>query len=373
MPCLNEAEGIGGCIKKIKEFFSREKISGEIIVADNDSTDRSKEIARSLGAEVFLETKRGYGAAYLRGLKEAKGKYIIIADSDDSYDFNEMAKFIAPLRQGYDFVMGSRFKGRIAKGAMKTSNRFLGNPVLSWVTRLFFRTTLSDIHCGMRGFTREAFQRMKLKTLGMEFATEMVVSALLNNLKVCEVPITYYPRKGKSKLNPFHDAWRHMRFMLLYCPLWLYFVPGGVGLVFGMGLLLLLVRGPFLFLGHNWDIHFMAIASAISIVSYQVLNLGVFAHTLAIRQGFLKNDAVTQFFSRYFNLERGILLGSVLFFTGLIILGLIVVEWFSSRFGALDKIRESILAVTFLVIGLQTIFSSFFLSLLVLESKEGPA
>ncbi|MBP7217046.1 MAG: glycosyltransferase family 2 protein, partial [Candidatus Omnitrophica bacterium] len=286
------------------------------------------------------------------------------------YDFNEIPLFLEALNKGYDFVMGSRLKGTINKGAMKFSHRFIGNPILTGITRLFFRTTFSDIHCGMRAFTKNAYHTMKLRTLGMEFATEMVVFALMHNLRSCEVPITYYPRKGSSKLSPLHDAWRHLRFMLLYCPLWLYFIPGGLGFGAGFMVLLLLARGPFFFLGHNWDIHGMTIASAFCILSYQVLNIGVFAHTFAIRQGFLKNDASTMFFSRYFNLEKGILLGSIVFISGAVILGLIIAEWFAKRFGALDKIRESILAMTLLVIGLQTIFSSFFLSLLVLERRD---
>ena len=371
MPCLNEEEAIGICIQKIQEVFLREKIKGEVIVADNGSTDRSRQIAESLGAKVVVEPRQGYGAAYLKGLREVAGRFIVIGDSDNSYDFRELNAFLTPLREGYDFVMGSRFKGTIKKGAMHFTNRYIGNPILSWMTRLFFHTSLSDIHCGMRAFTLVAYRTMKLKTLGMEFATEMVVSALLNNLKVCEVPVTYYPRKGESKLSPLHDAWRHIRFMLLYCPLWLYFVPGALGITFGLGALLLLARGPFFFLGHNWDIHFMALASAICILSYQVLTLGVHAHTFAIRQGFLKNDKFTLFVSQHFNLERGILLGALMAASGALILMAIFVKWLLLNFGALYKIRETLLAITLLVIGLQTIFSSFFLSILVLENSEG--
>lgn len=369
LPCLNEEETVGICIKKIKEVFSREHIKGEIIVSDNGSHDRSMEIVRSEGAALVTESKRGYGAAYLRGLKEAKGKYIVIGDSDNTYDFNDIPKFLKLLEDGYDFVMGSRFKGAIKKGAMSWSHRYVGNPILSGICRLFFYTRLSDIHCGMRAFSCEAYRKMRLRTLGMEFATEMVVSALRNNLKVCEIPIDYYPRKGESKLIPLADAWRHIRFMLLFCPVWLYFIPGISGLILGIFLLLLLLKGPFLFLGRYWDIHLMVFASVISILSYQILHLGVYAHTFAIRQGFLKYDAFTLFFKRRFNLEKGIFLGCGIFLIGFTVMLFIFLEWFFKDFGSLYRIRESILAMTLLVIGLQTIFSSFFISLLFLARR----
>jgi glycosyltransferase involved in cell wall biosynthesis len=372
LPCLNEEQTIGECVNKIKEVFAREGIKGEIIVADNGSLDRSAEIARSLGAVVVFESQRGYGAAYLRGLKEAKGKYIVIGDSDNTYDFFDIPKFLTALKQGCDFVIGSRFKGRILKGAMSWSHRYIGNPILSGICRVFFHTRLSDIHCGMRAFTFEAYRRMQLMTSGMEFATEMVVSALMNNLKIQEIPINYHLRKGESKLMPLADAWRHIRFMLLFCPVWLYFVPGMTGFILGMGGLLILARGPFLFLGHYWDIHVMVLTSIVCILSYQVLHLGVYAHTYALRQGFLKYDRLTLFFKRHFNLERGILLGGFFFIFGLGINAFIFIEWLQKHFGALYRIRESILAMTLIVIGLQTVFSSFFISLLFVERKITP-
>ena len=369
LPCLNEEETIGICINKIKEVFIKEDISGEIIVVDNGSNDRSREVAESSGAGVICESQRGYGSAYLRGLGAARGRYIVIGDSDNTYDFGEIPKFLAPLSQGYDFVMGSRFKGKMKKGAMSWSHRYIGNPILSGMCRLFFRTGLSDIHCGMRAFTRDAYQKMKLATLGMEFATEMVVFALMNNLKTCEVPIDYHPRKGKSKLSPLYDAWRHIRFMLLYCPLWLYFIPGLAGFILGLSLMLILLKGPFLFLGRNWDIHVMIFTSVICILSYQILNLGIYAHTFAIRQGFVRYDRLTLFFKRHFNLERGLILGGIIFLIGISVIAFIFIEWFSRHFGALYRIRESILAMTMLIIGIQTMFSSFFISLLFLERK----
>jgi glycosyltransferase involved in cell wall biosynthesis len=370
LPCLNEEEAVGICINKIKEVFARERLKAEIIVADNGSVDRSREIAQREGAKVVLEPKRGYGAAYLRGLQEVKGKYIIIGDSDNTYDFYDIPKFLQPLKEGYDFVMGSRFKGKMQKGAMSWSHRYIGNPIISGIFRLFFRTRISDALCGMRAFTLGAYRKMKLRTLGMEFATEMIVAALQNSFKIQELPVDYHPRGGRSKLKPFSDAWRYIRFMLLYCPLWLYFIPGLIGFILGLFVLLLLLPGPFLFLGHYWDIHPMVFASVICILSYQVLNLGIYAHAFAIEHGFLRYDKFTTlFFQRHFSLERGLILGAILFLTGFSINLLIFIEWFSKHFGALYRIREAILAMTLLVVGLQTIFSSFFISLLFLEKK----
>src|SRR3989338_1827327 len=206
MPCLNEEEALGLCIRKIKKGFEREGIDGEIVVVDNGSTDRSLEIAGSEGVVSLIQHKRGYGAAYLKGFKESRGRYIIMGDSDNSYDFYDIPKFLKALRDGCDMVIGSRFKGHMKKGAMSWSHRYIGNPILSGMCRLFFGTRLSDIHCGMRGLSRQAYKKMKLKTPGMEFATEMVFSALMRGLKISEIPIDYHPRKGESKLNPVYDA-----------------------------------------------------------------------------------------------------------------------------------------------------------------------
>ena len=369
MPCLNEEKGIGLCISKIKEVCARENIRAEIIVCDNGSVDNSVKIAHDLGAHVVVETQPGYGSAYLRGLREAKGDYIIIGDSDNTYDFSDIMRFLKPLRSGVDFVIGSRFKGTIHKGAMPWANRYIGNPVLSGMTRLFFHTRLSDIHSGMRGFSKDAYHKMKLHSCGMEFATEMVVAAITNDLNIQEVPIQYFLRHGSSKLNAFFDGWRHVRFMLMYCPVWLYFVPGVLGFVLGMFLLFLLVGGPILFLGRYWNIHVLVLGSMVSIVSYQLLHMGIYAHMFAVGQGFLKEDRFVLFFERYFNLEKWLLVGFIFFAIGVGINFFILIEWFSNNFGALYRIRESILSTTLLVIGLQTMFSSFFISLLLLKKK----
>ena len=369
MPCLNEEKTIGICIEKIKEVFKRENIKGEIIVVDNGSTDNSKKIAKDSGAIVLLEKRKGYGSAYLCGLSHAKGKYIIMADSDNTYDFSDIPKFLEKLKEGYDFVIGSRFKGKIAKGAMHWSHRYIGNPILSFMCRLFFHTNLSDIHCGMRAFTYEAYQKMRLITLGMEFATEMVVSSIMNNLKITEVSINYYPRVGESKLRAFKDAYRHIRFMLMYCPMWLYFFPGIFGFLFGMLILVRLLFGAVLFLGHKWDIHLMILGSTLTILSYQIIHLGIYAHTYGVKGGFLKKDNFIEFLQKHFNLEKGLIVGFIFFLIGILINLFIFFEWITKQFGALYRIRESVFALTFIIIGLQTIFSSFFISLLFVERK----
>jgi hypothetical protein len=286
-----------------------------------------------------------------------------MGDSDNTYDFNDIPIFLKALKDGCDFVIGSRFKGMIHHGAMPWVNRYIGNPILSGMTRLFFHTNLSDIHCGMRAFSRAAYQKMRLHTLGMEFATEMVVAAITNNLKIREVPIHYFLRQGSSKLKAFSDAWRHIRFMFIYCPVWLYFVPGLMGSVAGMFLLLLLTGGPVLFLGHYWDIHVLVLGSMLSILSYQLIHMGIYAHMFAVGRGFLKEDRVVSFFKRHFNLEKWLLGGFILFALGVGINLFILAEWFSHDFGALYRIRESILSTTLLVNGLQTMFSSFCISL----------
>jgi hypothetical protein len=369
MPCLNEEHGVGLCVEKARAALERAGITGEVIVVDNGSVDRSRDAARKAGATVIEEPRRGYGAAYLCGMRHARGRYIVMGDSDNSYDFGDIVRFLAPLKQGADLVMGSRFKGTIRKGAMPWTHRYIGNPVLSFMTRLFFSTSLSDIHCGMRALTRESFHRMRLTTLGMEFATEMVVAALTNRMRICEVPIHYHPRQGRSKLRALFDAWRHIRFMLLFCPVWLYLVPGMLGFALGTLVQLMLVTGPVEFLGHRWDTHFMAVASVLSIMSYQIVNMGVFAHTFAIRQGFIKVDAVTGFFQRHFSLEKGLVLGGVAAALGTAIIAVIVGEWLGKQFGAMARMRELIVAMTLMVIGVQTVFSSFLISMLFLERK----
>ncbi|MBN2120765.1 MAG: glycosyltransferase family 2 protein [Candidatus Omnitrophica bacterium] len=367
LPCLNEEEGIRVCIEKAKKVFSEQNIEAEIVVVDNGSTDKSPQIASELGARVISQPVRGYGAAYIEGLRQAKGKYIIIADADDTYDLGEIPKFLKFLRQGYEFVIGDRFKGKMYDKSMPWANRYIGNPILSGLCRLFFGVRFSDIHCGMRGFTKEAYQKMNLKCLGMEFATEMVMEALQKKLRQTEIPIDYYPRKGDSKLRRLPDAWRHMRFMFIFCPTWLYFSPGLFIAGFGLLVLTLILQGPFLFLGREWDIHMMVFGSLLSILGWYILNLGVYAKTFAARQGYLPYDPIMRFLSEKFKLELGILIGAIIFAIGLGVNISIFLEWWQKSFGALYRIREAIFAMTFMILGLQTVFSSFFVSLLLIK------
>jgi len=364
IPCLNEEKAIGVCLDKIQDVFAKKKYIGEVIVVDNGSTDKSAEIAKAKGANVVREEKRGYGSAYLTGLKNAQGKYILMGDADNTYDFNDIPKFMDLLEKGYDLVMGSRFKGKIHKEAMPWANRYIGNPILSGMCRLFFHTSLSDIHCGMRALSRDAYSKMNLQCLGMEFATEMVVEALNKHLNTAEVSIDYYPRHGDSKLNPLQDAWRHIRFMFLFCPTWLYFVPGLVMGLLGLLILFILVKGPFLLFGHYWDIHMMVLGALLSILGYQIINMGLQAKMLAFEQGYLKGDSLINNIKQHFSLEIEIVFGLVMFLIGLIINIFIFIEWWHNAFGPLYRIRESIFAMTFMILGLQTIFSSFFLSFL---------
>ncbi len=367
IPCLNEELTIAGCVGKALRFFTENRVSGEVIVVDNGSTDHSFQNAAAAGARVVVESVPGYGSAYLRGFKEARGKYLVMGDGDDTYDFSRLELFLEPLKKGCDFVMGSRFKGKIQKGAMPWANRYLGNPFLTGLYRLFFRTGLSDIHCGMRSFTQKAYQKLNLHCLGMEFASEMVMEALLKKLKILEVPIDYSKRKGISKLSPVKDAWRHLRFMLLFCPTWLYMVPGAVLSGFGFLVMLLLMSGPVNFLGHAWDIHMFILAAFLGVLGYQIINTGLYAKLFAIKQGYLDEEPALHWFAKYFKLEIGLLAGAALFFLGLALNTSIFVEWWQNSFGALYRIRESVAAMIFMILGLQTIFSSFFLSLLAIR------
>ncbi|MEW6008119.1 MAG: glycosyltransferase family 2 protein [Candidatus Omnitrophota bacterium] len=368
-PCLNEAETVKECIDKSFAVLKNLGVSGEVIVIDNGSTDNSYEIAKSTDARVVKELRRGYGSAYLRGFQEARGKYLVMADMDNSYDISQIPEFVKELKDGYDFVIGSRFKGKILSGAMPWTNRYIGNPILSFILRLFFHTQISDAHCGMRAITKEAYQRLSLHTTGMEFASEMIVSALREKLNIKEIPITYWPRKGKSKLNPIKDAWRHMRFMLLYSPTYLFLIPGLILAFLGVIVLIVLLPGPFYIAGHGFDMHMMTVGALAAILGLQVLSLGLYAKTYSFFEGFVKNDKTLFFILRFFNLEKGILLGIVIFSIGLIANIRIIIKWIAVNFGALDKERLALFGITFMIIGVQVIFSSFFLSLLTIRKK----
>jgi len=364
MPCLNEETTVGICIQKAKAALKKMGVQGEIIVADNGSTDASIEIAKSLGAKVVHQPIRGYGAAYLAGIAVAGGKYIVIGDSDDTYDFSELDQFVQPLKEGYDLVMGSRFSGEILPSAMPWLHQYIGNPVLTGILNVLFKAGVSDTHCGMRAFTKEAYLKMELKTTGMEFASEMVIKAAKAGLTITEVPITYYPRKGESKLNSFRDGWRHLRFMLLLSPTHLFLIPGFILFLIGFIGTLLLLPGPLKIGGHAYDVHVMTLTSLLALLGFQVILLGLFARTYAIVSGLEKKDKLIEFLFLHFSLEKGLLLGAASFALGFIADGWIAYKWINSGFGALNEVRTALFALLLMALGVSLIFSSFFLSIL---------
>jgi glycosyltransferase involved in cell wall biosynthesis len=378
LPCLNEEETIEACIRKAKNAFAGEKVEGEVIVVDNGSTDKSVEIAQKAGAKVIYEPVKGYGSALRRGIEEAQGKYIAMGDADDTYDYGEIPKFLKLLHQGYDLVMGSRFKGKILPGAMTWTHRYIGNPILSGMLRIFFGTSVSDSHCGLRAFSKEAYRKMDLHTTGMEFASEMVIHSLKKKLKITEIPITYHPRKGETKLEGFRDAWRHTRFMLLYSPNFMFLLPGAVIFTVGMLLTLRFLYGPVNFAGRNWDIHVMVFMGMLTILGWQIFLTGLTAKIYAHQIG-LEESYFTKWVLSFFTLERAIVLGLFFCAAGLGVIIYILALWIKGNFGfglALPgeggwaQIKTALVAMIFLVIGIQTIFSAFLTSMLQIKYSE---
>lgn len=365
LPCLNEEDAIGSCIESIQEVIDRQHLDAEILVVDNASTDRTAEIAREHGARVVYQPVRGYGNAYLKGFAQARGRYIVMADADNTYDFNEIEAFVEPLRQGYDLVIGNRFSGRMAKGAMTWSHRYIGNPILSGLLNLFFHTGVRDAHCGMRALKIEAYQGMRLQAGGMEFASEMVINAAKAGLAITELPIAYHPRVGKTKLRTMRDGWRHLRFLLLYSPAHLFLIPGMALLLIGLLVLSLLLPGPFPLFGHRWDIHTMILASVIALIGGEIISLGLFARFFSLTEELDgERDRLLGWLTKQFSLERGLLIGGLIFGVGLVIDSVILVEWISQHMGPLDAVRPAIYATTLIAIGVQIMFGSFFLSFL---------
>jgi len=361
IPTLDEEDSIGICIEKIKKIFEG-KIRGEIIVADN-SVDRTAEIASSKGAKVVTPDKRGYGYAYLYAFKYAKGKHIVIGDGDNTYDFSEIPKLLEPLENGAaDIVMGSRFKGEIKKGAMPWLHRYIGNPVLTGFLNLFFNAGISDAHCGFRALKKEALERMNLKSSGMEFASEMVIEAVRQKMRIEEVPITYYPRGGESKLSSFSDGWRHLKYMLLFSPSYLYFIPGLA--LFLFGLLVLLLSYFHVNVGFTPGIHSMIVGSLAVIVGYQILCLGLFAGIYGRKHNLFDSDRLTEFIFEHVSLERGATVGLAIFLGGFAYSLHLFINWMSSGYTELPMRGQDMIGFTLLVIGLQTIFFSFFFSMI---------
>lgn len=368
MPCLNEEASVGLCVEKALATMAGLGISGEVVVVDNGSTDHSIEVAKNAGARVVFQPVRGYGSAYLKGISEAAGQFIVMGDADNTYDFGQIGDFLEPLRRGADLVMGSRFKGQILDGAMPWTHRYLGNPVLSGILRMFFQTKISDAHCGMRSFTKAAYEKMKLRSVGMEFASEMVVAALREKLCVEEIPITYHPRIGESKLNPLSDAWRHLRFMLLFSPSYLFLLPGSLAMIFGAALFALSYRAlPIL--GHRLDYHFLIFGGLLANLGMQVVLLDLVAKAYGLTVERVNTGRLVIKLYQKFTLERGIALGAVLFAAGLGVNIYIFSQWLAADFGQLSMLRPAVLAMTLMIFGLQIIFSSFLVALFRLESR----
>jgi glycosyltransferase involved in cell wall biosynthesis len=367
MPCLNEEETIGACVEKAMKGIALSGMPGEVIVADNGSTDLSIEIAKKLGAIVVNVNEKGYGNAYKGGLAKAQGKYIIMGDSDDTYDFSDIAPFISKLKEGYDLIVGSRLKGDIKKGAMPFLHRYVGTPVIAFLLNLFFKTGISDPNGGMRGLTKEALEKMSLQSGGMEFASEMIINASREGLKITEVPIPYYARKGESKLNTFRDGWRHLRFMLFFAPTYLFLIPGFFIFILGITLLLITLPGPFKFGALKMDIHFQVLGSALAILGSQTISTGLFAKCYAYTEGYEAKDRFINIFLKLFTLERGIYIGVSLFLAGLLVNSYILLKWVNSGFGALSEVRTAMLGLTLVILGVQAFFSSFFISILILK------
>ena len=364
MPCLNEAATVATCIGKARAALAAAGLDGEVVVADNGSADGSPALAAAAGARVVSAPVRGYGAAYLAGLDAARGTYLVLGDADDTYDFGAVPEFVAALKAGDDVVLGSRFRGRILPGAMPWLHRYVGNPVLSGILSLFFGARISDAHCGLRAMTRAALERMRLRSTGMEFASEMVAVALRHGLRVAEIPITYYPRGGESKLRSFRDGWRHLRFMLLLSPTPLFLVPGVLAGLLGLLGLFALLPGPVHVGSLMFDYHFMFVASALAILGVQLVFLGLAAKTYASAALPERRDPWVDFLDRRFTLERGLLVGLSLAAAGLGINAWILSAWLAAGRGQLFAVRPALLGLSLIVIGAQIVFGSFFISVL---------
>jgi glycosyltransferase involved in cell wall biosynthesis len=374
MPCLDEVETLATCIAMARQAIEKGGYSAEIIVADNGSSDGSQLVARELGVRVVDVHRKGYGSALIAGIDAAGGRFVVMGDADASYDFSTIAPLIAKLREGYDLVVGNRFLGGIQPGAMPWSHQWFGNPVLTRISRIFFHAPVGDTHCGLRALTKEAYGRMRLRATGMEFASEMVIKASLKGMRITEVPVVLHPdgRTRPPHLRTWRDGWRHLRFMLLFSPRWLFLYPGLALLIGGFVLSALLVAGPLRIGGVRLDIHTLLIAGFLSLLGYQLVLFAVFTKMFAIREGFHPPHPALQTLLRYITLEVGLLAGALMALGGLVALILAVVSWQSVGFGNLNPsttMREVIPAVVLLALGTQTIFASFFISILAIERE----
>ncbi len=377
IPCLNERETIGACVRKARAAFAELGIEGEVVVSDNGSTDGSDEIACREGARVVRATARGYGSAYLVGFREARGRVFVMGDADDTYDFSRLGDFLAYIDEGYEFVNGSRLKGKIMPGSMPWLHRYFGNPLLSGLINALFHTGFSDAYCGMRAFTREAYERVRPRSTGMEFALEMLINAAKAGLRCTELPIVYHERLGESKLHSLKDGWRSLRFMLLYSPTHLFLLPGLSGLLLGLSVMLVMLFTTPVIAGHSLGPHTMLLGAMLTILGVQVLAIGLLARTYSLAERFETEDRLVAGFYRRFKLETGLLLGAIIGAAGLLVYLALLVQWWRSGFGPLFEERPAIAALAAVVVGAQIISCSFFGSLLGLKKAElqdcGPA
>jgi glycosyltransferase involved in cell wall biosynthesis len=367
IPCLNEANSVGACVDKAYSAFGVHNLMGEVIVADNGSTDGSIEIAESRGARVVRVEQQGYGAALQEGIRAARGRFIIMGDADESYDFSEIPQFLEKWREGYDVVMGNRFQGGIRPGAMPWHHRYIGNPGLTALLNLFFRTGIGDSHCGMRGFSRAVFDQMDVRSTGMEFASEFVIKAKQLGARISEVPVTLWPdKRGRPPhLRSFRDGWRHLRFMLLYAPNWLFLLPGALLVVVGLALVFWLLPGPrSVAPGVTLDLHTMIFGVIFTLLGAQILSIGAFAKVFSYAERFDRRSVSLRRLLRRVTLESGLLLGGVLFLVGFTGCAWITWRWAASGFGPLYEVREVLFWSMWLFLGVQVIFSSFFLSMM---------
>jgi glycosyltransferase involved in cell wall biosynthesis len=367
IPCLNEEQNIEECVSRASAVLSANQIPGEIIVSDNDSEDDSARLAAAAGAIVVHEPERGYGSAYLAGFAAARGRFIVMADADLTYDFEEIPRFLAELEKGADMVIGNRMKN-IHPGAMPWHHRYIGNPLLSGFLNLLFRTGVDDAHCGMRALRRDVLPRLDLRTTGMEFASEMVIRAAKEHLVLTQFPIEYHPRGGDSKLSSFRDGWRHLRFLLVHSPNHLFIAPGTVMAVLGALVELVVITHLGIF-GREWDIHALIGGALLAIVGTQVVALGICAHAYATYFMGEKDRWFDRMRAR-FTLEHGLALGGVLLLAGLIVGAFIAIDWLDHGFGRLADENLAVLAATLIIVGIQIFFSSFLLSILGLRRRR---
>lgn len=375
MPCLNEEETLASCISKAKQSINRNQLNAEIVVADNGSTDNSVQIAKKYGARVIHVPEKGYGITLYKGITLSEGKYIIMGDSDDSYDFSDLNNFIAQLRSGVDLVMGNRFSGGIKPGAMPFLHRYLGNPVLSFLGKLFFKIPVGDFHCGLRGMNKESILKIGLCTTGMEFASEMIIKANFCHLKITEVPVILYPdgRTGTSHLNTWKDGWRHLRFLLLFSPHWLFLYPGLFFIIAGVITTSRIFYGPIEIGSVKFDIHTMLYSAMLIIIGFQVVSFYIYSRIYALRIGLYPNKLWVNKFNEIFSLEKGIIIGTLMLLSGVSVTLYALRIWDEKLFGNLNPqstFRLIIPAITLLVVGSQWIFNSFFCSILYLKTTH---